>query len=312
MFFILMAPIKQTFFSSTWESTLQALINIPLTEKNIWTVLWDLTQQEKDIARTYLWVWAAVVQSKKQVVQSLQSTDTNQTVWEKQILLLKSIPKKIREKQNVMIEKWFISTQMDKKLLLLLKDKSKIQYVKDQYNDTAIQFPTLWLQQRYEYLRMWSMVAGQDYNDYDQSSAFRWMPHDKLPLVYKKTIDVKWQRFTDALDTDCYGRWYSRKMKSQQDSILQFLADELWLSYDPDTTDDQEVVKAYMYITWSIWWEFFNTDRKNKKDWDKYWQVWNKSISPRAAMRCNDICQSLVRLADDLNHCAIPLLKEIW
>ncbi len=62
------------------------------------------------------------------------------------------------------------------------------------------------------------------------------------------------------MDEDCYKRGYTWQTKAQLDTILSALAGQLGISYNPNTIDDQEVMRAYMYLRGSLGWERMNTE----------------------------------------------------
>lgn len=232
-------------------------------------------------------------------------------------------PTIIKTHQSVIKNKWSEEENREWKNLrevcdTFMKDRNKVCFLEDTYGDQLVFFPELWLAQRIEYLRGWNMKAGDyelgknHYKKYPAKDAFSGMPGGEgKNLIYKNTVDELPKEFKELLEEDMYNRGYTWKTKWQQDKIMNYLADELWLSYDPDTTNNQSVVGAYMYITWAVTWEWLNTDRRTRKDGDKYGQIDKNPISARAALLCGVRVQSFSRSEDGADYCAIPLLKGI-
>lgn len=200
----------------------------------------------------------------------------------------------------------------------MLRVKWFVKYEQDTHGDRCTTFPTLGLSVRHEYLRGGKMKQGDydwknDYKVYNDSYLFS--DNDlkgNRNCIYKNTIDKQKQTWKDAMDVDCYGKGYTWQTKAQLDTILSALAGQLGIWYNPNTTDEQEVVKAYMYLRGSLGWEWMNTEYETWREWDKYWQYENNSFVSRWVLLCSDDYQRILWNNFDFNDCSIPLIKSLW
>ncbi len=219
--------------------------------------------------------------------------------------------KRPKETNNAWENLWDLCDKM-------MKDSSKIQYIDDGYGEKGVYFPSLWIMQRIAYLWWGSMKQGDyshganHYKQYNVNNAFSGMPaQESRQLIYKETLDTLPGEFTDILKKDMYDKGYRWKTLTDTNKIFTYIAKELWLWFNENSMRDQKVVKAYMYLTWAVTWEWLNTDLDSKKDGDAQWKLDGKPISARAVVLCSVISQRISRNGNVSFDCAVPLLKVI-
>ncbi len=231
---------------------------------------------------------------------------------------LPEAPALIQAQQSAMREIWWEDNELYNGCDML-RAQWFITYEKDSQGDWCTRFPILGLSVRHEYLRSDKMKQWDYYdwkNDYKTYTDSYLLSDESLKghrdCIYKNTIDRQKQARKNAMDEDCYNKGYMRQKKSQLDVILSALAGQLGISYNPNSTDEQEVVKAYMYLRGALGREWMNTEYETWKEWDKYWQGENSIFGSRWVLFCNNHYQRIYRVDGDDNDCSIPLIRLTW
>jgi hypothetical protein len=240
-----------------------------------------------------------------------------------EVVVEDSIPPELKVTQQALRAKWPNEKLPDGRDFrdacdALMHDPTCVKFGGDAYWDTYTEFVEAKVQCRHTYLRTDGMQQGEyehGKNDYIQFAdkqliSFTTSSGTKA-CVYKNTIDQQKPTWKKQMDTDCYAKGYTRQTKAHTDNILSSLARRLSITYDIThiTNQNQQVIKAYMYLKWALGRERLNSEFSSSKNWDIYWQRDHNSISRRLMVHCHDSVQAIFWDSCVNNIWSIPLVR---